>query len=51
MKKSLIIPLALGLTMFGLNSCQKDIDEINKENPNQFSDASGELMITGAQNG
>jgi hypothetical protein len=49
MKKSLIIPLALGLTMFGLNSCQKDIDEINKENPNQFSDASGELMITGAQ--
>jgi hypothetical protein len=49
MKKFRILPLALGLTLFTLNSCQKDIDTINQENPNQFSNADGSLMITGAQ--
>ncbi len=49
MKKFRILPFALGIALFTLNSCQKDIDTINQENPNQFSDADGSLMITGAQ--
>ncbi len=31
------------------NACQKDMSEINAQNPNQFSGSEGRLMITGAQ--
>ena len=49
MKKKFLVPLMAGVLALTLNSCQKDIKEINKENPNQFSDSDPTLMITGAQ--
>ena len=35
--------------LFIITSCKKDINEINKTNPNEFSDSDAKLMITGAQ--
>lgn len=32
-----------------MSSCQKDINDINKVNPNAFNDSDPKLMITGAQ--
>ena len=49
MKKiSYILSLSLALAV-GFSSCKKDIKEINKINPGQFSDSDPILMITGAQ--
>lgn len=49
MKKITYI-LSLGLALVvGFSSCKKDIKEINKINPGQFSDSDPTLMITGAQ--
>ena len=46
LKNSLI---ALGTIILGFSSCSKDIDTINKTNPNQFGGSTPELKITGAQ--
>ena len=49
MKKiSYILSFALALSV-GFTSCKKDIKEINKNNPGQFSDSDPTLMISGAQ--
>ncbi len=49
MKNKFLVPLMAGVLALSFNSCQKDIKNINKENPNQFSDSDPTLMITGAQ--
>lgn len=41
--------IALGVVILGFSSCSKDIDTINKTNPNQFGGSQPSLMITGAQ--
>ncbi len=46
-KVSYILTASLAIAM-GFSSCSKDIDEINKVNPGQFSDSDPTLMITGA---
>lgn len=49
MKKiSIIVTIGFAL-LVGVSSCKKDINEINKINPNQFSGADASLMLTGAQ--
>ena len=47
-KVSYILTASLAIAM-GFSSCSKDIDEINKVNPGQFSDSDPTLMITGAE--
>lgn len=47
MKKIALI-LSVALTV-GITSCKKDIKEINKVNPGQFSDSDPVLMMSGAQ--
>ena len=37
------------LPFFTLSSCKKDINDINKDNPNEFNDSDPKLMITGAE--
>ena len=49
MKKISIIFSVGVAAMMGMSSCKKDITEINKTNPNQFSDSDPTLMITGAE--
>jgi len=51
MKKTIFnyITLSAIVLTLGLTSCEKDINEVNKTNPNQFSDSDPALMITGAQ--
>ncbi len=49
MKKLSYILVAGVALMVGVSSCTKDIKEINKVNPGQFSDSDPTLMITGAQ--
>jgi len=51
MKKTIFnyITLSAVVLTLGLTSCEKDINEVNKTNPNQFSDSDPALMITGAQ--
>ncbi len=49
MKKLSYILVASVALMVGVSSCTKDIKEINKVNPGQFSDSDPTLMITGAQ--
>jgi len=49
MKKNLILPIALSILAFSATSCEKDINAINKSNPNQFTDSDPVLMMTGAQ--
>jgi hypothetical protein len=44
-----IIMGVLVAPIFTISSCKKDINDINKTNPNQFSDSDPKLMITGAQ--
>ncbi|MBM3400370.1 MAG: RagB/SusD family nutrient uptake outer membrane protein [Bacteroidetes bacterium] len=48
MKKKIALIFSVALAV-GLTSCKKDIKEINKENPGQFSDSDPVLMISGAQ--
>lgn len=50
--KKIIKYIILGMLVapvFTISSCKKDINDINKINPNQFSDSDPKLMITGAQ--
>lgn len=51
MKKTIKYILAgiLFAPLFFITSCNKDINDINKVNPNEFSDSDPKLMITGAQ--
>jgi len=51
MKKTIFnyITLSAVVLSLGLTSCEKDINEVNRINPNQFSDSDPTLMITGAQ--
>lgn len=49
MKKLSYLLVAGVALMVGVSSCTKDIKEINKVNPGQFSDSDPTLMITGAQ--
>lgn len=51
MKKTIKYILAgiLFAPLFFITSCNKDINDINKINPNEFSDSDPKLMITGAQ--
>jgi len=49
MKKLIYILIAGVLVATGVTFCTKDIKEINKVNPGQFSDSDPTLMITGAQ--
>ena len=49
MKKISIIFSVGVAAMMGMSSCKKDMTEINKTNPNQFSDSDPTLMITGAE--
>ena len=49
MKKNLFLPFAMALLAFTTTSCEKDINAINKNNPNQFTDSDPVLMMTGAE--
>jgi hypothetical protein len=49
MKKNLFLPFALAMLAFTATSCEKDINSINKTNPNQFTDSDPVLMMTGAE--
>ncbi|PHX92208.1 MAG: hypothetical protein CK532_04355 [Flavobacteriales bacterium] len=49
MKKiSILVTIGFAL-LVGVTSCKKEINDINKTNPNQFSGADASLMLTGAQ--